>query len=383
VKLKVRPADFQVEERLGLRPGRRGRYSLYRLEKEGWNTLDVIRELEYRHHLRGIRRAGLKDRHTQSIQYLSIPGPGPPAITAQNWKLTFVGRSDEPISHAALLGNRFSITLRDLAPDEVAAINASFPHVMHWGIPNYYDEQRMGSARHKQGFIARRLIAGHHNGALKFWLATPSAADDRRTREEKQAALDHWGDWSRCREHVPPEARAALDHLVEHPKDTKGAVRLIPRPLLELFLNAWQSWVWNETLTLLIDQCGVAVRRRPYSHGTFLFYEQLTDEAFRDLRELIIPTPGPGTKFGNDRVAAAMTEVLARDGLELSDLKLKFRLRGLFFKSWDRPAIVVPENPARSRPGPDELFPGRQKLTISFVLPPGSYATMVVKRLTR
>ena len=213
MKLKVRPADFYVEEHLGLRPGRRGAYSLYRLEKEGWNTLDIIRELEHRYHLHGIRRAGLKDRYTRSVQYLSIPGPGPSAIAAQDWKLTFVGRSTEPISNAALLGNRFSITLRDLTPDEVAAIDASFPEVILWGIPNYYDEQRMGSARHGQGFIARRLIAGHHNGALKLWLATPSAADSPRTRRAKQATLEHWGDWFRCRQYVPPEARAALDHL--------------------------------------------------------------------------------------------------------------------------------------------------------------------------
>jgi tRNA pseudouridine13 synthase len=32
--------------------------------------------------------------------------------------------------------------------------------------------------------------------------------------------------------------------------------------------------------------------------------------------------------------------------------------------------------------GTDELYPGRHKLTLKFDLPRGSYATMVIKRLT-
>ncbi|MFO7637880.1 MAG: tRNA pseudouridine(13) synthase TruD [bacterium] len=381
MKLKARPDDFRVEERLSLRPGRRGRYAVYRLEKQFWNTLDVIRELERRHGFRGIGRAGLKDRYARSVQFLSTRTAGPPTIREKNWQVTLVGRSDEPVSRDVLLGNRFTVTLRALTEPELAAVRRAWPDACRGGIPNYYDEQRLGSARHGEGFIARRLIAGHYNGALKLWLATSSATDDPATRRRKQAMLEHWGDWRRCRSLVLPEARDALDRLVADPDDLEGAVRAIDRPLLELFLNAWQAWVWNETLALVLQRSGLSLRRLEYRLGSFAFYDRLQGGQFRYLSKLVIPTPGQHARFASDRVEQALTEVLARDGLDLSRVKLRFRVRGLFFKSWDRPAIVIPKNPVLSRPGPDELYPGRSRLTAGFFLPAGSYATMLVKRL--
>ena len=109
MKLKVRPEDFRVEEKLGLKLKRAGAFSVYRLEKRLWNTLDVIRHLEQRHGMRRIGRAGLKDRYALSTQFLSIPGSGPQSIVEKNYSLRFVGRADQPVSRDALLGNRFTI----------------------------------------------------------------------------------------------------------------------------------------------------------------------------------------------------------------------------------------------------------------------------------
>ena len=52
------------------------------------------------------------------------------------------------------------------------------------GFPNYHDEQRFGSARLGKGFIARRLIEGDLNEALKLYMATPAANDVRRVAPE-------------------------------------------------------------------------------------------------------------------------------------------------------------------------------------------------------
>lgn len=381
MKLKVRPEDFRVEERLSLRPGSRGRYRVYRLEKQFWNTLDVIRELERRYRFRHVGRAGLKDRYARSVQFISTTTAGPPAVREKNWQLKLVGRSDDPVSRDVLLGNRFTLTLRALRENEVGTVLGTWPRVCRSGFPNYYDEQRFGSARHGRGFVARRLIAGHYNGALKLWLATPSAKDDPASRRRKQACRESWGDWRRCLPHVPPEARAAIGRLTADPADFEGAVRRVDRPLLELFINAWQAWVWNETLAVVLERTGVTLRRLDYGLGTFAFFETLNPGQTRYLSKLVIPAPGPRARFESDRVERAMTEVLAREGLELSRVRLPFRLRGLFFRTWERPAVVVPKNPVLSRPKPDELYPGRSKLTAGFFLPAGSYATVLVKRL--
>jgi len=382
MKLKVKPEDFRVEERLNLRLKRAGAYSVYRLEKRLWNTLDVIRHLEQRHNLRHLSRAGLKDRYSHSIQYLSIPGRGPHSVVEKNYSLRLAGMADQPVSRDILVGNSFQVRLRALTADETSAILSALPRVNRYGFPNYYDEQRLGSARHGQGFIARRLIDGHFNGALRLWLATPSAADDSHSRQTKAALEQHWGDWKRCLELVPPEARPAIEHLSHSPKDFKGAVYLIPRNLLELFINAYQAWLWNEIMAGVLADLKVPLRALEYSHGTLAFYDELTPAQDKYLGRLVIPAPGPDAEPESERVARITNQVLAREGLSLKQLEPRFRIRGVFFKAYPRAAVVRPERMKASRPDDDDLYPGRQTVLLSFFLPAGSFATILVKRLS-
>jgi tRNA pseudouridine13 synthase len=382
MKLKARPEDFQVQERLKLRLKRAGAYSVYRLEKRFWNTLDVITHLEQHHGLRKLSRAGLKDRYAQSVQFLSLPGRGPKQIIEKNYTLRLAGMADEPVSREVLLGNSFRVTLRALTDEESSAILTALPNVNRFGFPNYYDEQRLGSARHGQGFIARRLIAGHFNGALRLWLGTPSAADDTQMRRRKAAIENHWGDWPRILELAPPEAQPAIRHLNLNPRDFKGAVYLIPRTLLELFVNAYQAWLWNEIMAALLSDLRIAPRQLEYSLGTLVFYDEMNPTDARFLSKLVIPAPGPDAEFTSERAARVTSQVLTREGLSLNQLELKLRIRGVFFKAYPRKAVVVPERLKASSPEPDDLYPGRKKLVLSFFLPPGSYATMLIKRLS-
>ncbi|MEO0079610.1 MAG: tRNA pseudouridine(13) synthase TruD [candidate division WOR-3 bacterium] len=382
MKVKCRPEDFRVQEIINLRLKPKGAYSIYLLEKKGWNTLDVIRHLEERHRLRPLSRAGLKDRHSHSFQYLSKPGPGPRSIKEKNYSLRLVGMADEPVTREALVGNSFRITLRSLTDDELGAIQAAIPEVRRYGFPNYYDEQRLGSARHGKGFIGRKLIDRHYNGALKLYLATPSAADDPKTRHTKAQIGANWGDWQKCRAFAPAEARPALEYLTLHPRRFDKAVQLLPRTMLELFINAYQAWLWNEILAALLREIRVVAAELSYPFGKLAFYRSLSPADCRYLSGLTIPAPGPKAVFASDRVARITSEVLAREGLELKDLKLGFRIKGLFFKPYDRPAIATPRNLNSVQPEPDELYPGRKKLTLSFFLPSGSFATILIKRLS-
>ena len=77
MKLKFRPEDFQVEEMLRLRFTRSGRYSICRLEKRDWSTIDLLRHIERKYRLRRLSRAGLKDRYSCSLQYVSVEGRAP------------------------------------------------------------------------------------------------------------------------------------------------------------------------------------------------------------------------------------------------------------------------------------------------------------------
>jgi tRNA pseudouridine13 synthase len=70
-----------------------------------------------------------------------------------------------------------------------------------------------------------------------------------------------------------------------------------------------------------------------------------------------------------------------RGKIVLRQLKLR-HFRKPFFSRGERPAIYQPQD-LLHRLDDDELNAGRRKLYLEFVLPRGSYATILIKRLTR
>jgi len=71
MKIKSRPLDFVVEELLDLPEfSDKGNHFIYKLEKSGLSTLEVVNHLvrRFRIHDKKINFAGMKDKHA----YLSI-----------------------------------------------------------------------------------------------------------------------------------------------------------------------------------------------------------------------------------------------------------------------------------------------------------------------
>ena len=97
--------------------------------------------------------------------------------------------------------------------------------------------------------------------------------------------------------------------------------------------------------------------------------------------ELLLPLPSarlklePGAEW-----AGVVQEVLCAENLTLPELRVK-GMHKPFFSKGDRPACVRPVG-LEATAGPDERHPGRMKMVLRFDLPRGSYATMLVKRIT-
>jgi tRNA pseudouridine13 synthase len=385
MKIKVFPEDFRVDEKLTIETGSKGKFSIYRLEKRNWSTLDLVDYLKRNYSLSSLRYAGLKDRYAHSFQYVSILGEGPKKIAEKNFSLTFLGKSDQPVRRHLLIGNSFRIVLRDLTESDIPKIKSTLEIIKKEGLPNYFDEQRFGSIRHRRGFFAQKLILGHFNGALKLYLATPSGVDAAKTRENKKFLAEHWGDWKtvHCRPSTVncSEFRPVLSYLVRHPKDFKGAVRQINRKLLEMFVVAYQSYLWNEILSELLRSFNLTLYHYPYLAGTLFFYQELPKSAKSYLTSLLIPTPSYKTSFQSEKIERITDEVLSREGLLLKSLKIPVRIKGIFFKTFLRRALVFPEKLSVQESAPDEFYEKKLKLGLAFFLPKGSYATILVKRL--
>jgi len=380
-RIKVKPEDFVVEEIIDIPLAEKGAYTILRLEKKYWNTLDAIDFVARKTKApkRLFERAGLKDRYSQSTQYLSFKGDFKQIIEEKNFTLRPVGKSNTAVKPAMLRGNSFRITLRSLSGKETEAVQKNTCEIIELGFPNYFDAQRFGSARHGQGFIAKKMILEHYQGALKLLLCYAYKEDSASERKFKAYCLSHWRDWQGCFKIAPPFYRPILNYLNTNQKDFKNALKKIDREFLNLYLLAYQSYIFNEVLARLIIQHGEDNITLKYSMGEFVFYRKLHSR--QSFETISIPMVNEKTKLSGP-VGTNIEKVLAKEGISLKDMSLqKMRLRGVRFKAFTRDAVIFPKAFEVSDPEPDEIYRNKYRCRVKCTLPPGTYATILMKRL--
>lgn len=395
VKIKQNPEDFQVEELTDVNPTADGPFAYYRLHKVGWTTPDAIRIMQRRWHMdsRRFSYGGLKDRHASTVQYITIFHGPRRRLSQEGIDVEYLGQLSAPFSSKDIRSNRFHLVLRSLKDEEIPPALAAIDAVRRDGVPNYFDDQRFGSvprtkpseATSDNGFQfpARLMVLGHYEEALKRALTAPYEFDRNVQKKEKKILREHWNQWPLCKEQLPRgHCRSLVDYLVHHPTDYRGALARMRPELRGLLLSAYQSHLWNRMLarwikkTVPADQ-RVNVRLRL---GDVPMHRELSDQQRHTFLELQLPLPTARIKMDEqDECMQLMAGVLAEEGLELNQLKLK-GFRDLFFSKGDRAALCIPRE-LSAEVGADELNARKQKLRLSFELPRGSYATLIVKRI--
>ena len=98
------------------------------------------------------------------------------------------------------------------------------------------------------------MVKGNMEEAAMLYLAKPSPhehPESMRIRAELQATKN----FKRAHRDFPMQLRferTMLQHLVEHPADFSGAFRRLPIKLQLLFVQAWQSYLFNRFLSARI-----------------------------------------------------------------------------------------------------------------------------------
>lgn len=404
------PSDFRVEEQLDaafaqalqLAPSATTPFAIYTLDKTSLTTPEAVSMLAKSLRVAddAVEYGGLKDKHAHTTQHISVAVNGkeqaaslPTTAGANAWSAKRIGWSPIAMSAQAIDTNRFTLVVRDLSKTESDNMTrrsrrlltpAPSPETPSTTLlfTNYFGAQRFGSARHGEGWIAEKLIAGDFENALKLAIATPSRKDTGKTRDFTRLAAEHWGDWKRLARELPriPETRC-IDALAAG-RDFKEAFTQLPSFLQALYLEAFQSHIWNRTADALLSTLNSGVRiptEDEFGQMLFANAAALPEE----LRLLNLPLLAPSININDYPIwSAAAQSILSTftPPLTTADLKVP-GLKRPFFGAADRQLIAQATDFTLTKPADDDLTRGRIKRTVSFNLPRGCYATVVLRAL--
>jgi tRNA pseudouridine13 synthase len=385
MKLKQQPTDFIVEEIPSIEiSSEKNEHSIFLLEKQEVDTFDAIRQIakKLRISMFEIGYAGLKDKHALTRQYISIPTHyNVQSLNADSLILNFVGYYQKKIKIGDLIGNQFSITVRDVRENELAGVSQRAATIPISGVPNYFDSQRFGSVIDHE-FIGKYIVLKKYDHAVQQYLTAYQKSEPKKIKDEKRKILSSWNDLSKVRIYNKAFALVVKEYL--DTSDWRAAYRKIPAYLREMFVNAYQSYLWNECVKELLKEV-VNMKKLysvEYSIGALLFYTSLSEQEKQKIL-LTFHTASDMVTL-SDVEKQIIDHVLFKEGMTLQNLAIESDT-GNFFKSRPRKVLLIPEDFIISKPIRDEINSKansqRFKIQISFSLPKGSYATIVTKRL--
>ncbi len=369
MRYKWIPEDFVVRERLTVSPlSTPDRFRIFLLEKRNEETLEVVERLArfWRLPMAKIGIAGIKDKYAHTFQYISVPGWVKRVPEWRGIRLTPVGFLPQPLNAECLAGNEFGLVLREIKAEEKPGIEKRVSLLREYGMPNYFDDQRFGSFVNGE-WVGKHLFQGNMERVLSLYCEShaPNAI--------VSDLLASWRDWSRCLllsqgVHWRPGERvfAFLAHE-GHEEGFRHAVGLLDQRYILLIANAYRSFLFNRVLSLRLEE------------GRGIFLATRVGKVFFPLEKKVLPEEGWIPAYDMPEDDPYLARVLEEEGIQLSDIKIR-GIYGTTIHAKKRPLWVYPEIHETSWEE-DECFPGMSKFVLSVKLPPGSYATLVLKWL--
>lgn len=387
--IKARPEDFIVDEIPRYEPSGEGEHLFLRVQKTGVSHGEMVTLLQRHYGVSetAIGFAGMKDKVAVTQQTISVhlPGrPDPPPIEHPQIAIVWASRHNHKIRRGHLVGNRFSIRVRQVDPLRAPAIFKRLRELESTGIPDYYGFQRFGYRRnnHQLGLL---LLRRDWEGLLAELLGasgSPFPEHQRQRRELFDAgrhvdSLALWAAGDRAE-------RAALAALVAG-APPEAAVRAVGQTALTFWISAVQSHVFNRTLDRRIDE-GLLDRLvegdvawKHSSRRVFVVERQDLDDPqlAERVRQFELspsgPLPGPGMVVAGGFPAELERAALAAEGLD----EQTFATIPHGSEGTRRPFRVQIAN-IDCDSGFDQHGPF---IRVAFDLPRGAYATVVVREL--
>lgn len=258
-KIKQVPEDFIVEEVSSIVPSNVGSYKYFVLKKRNYTTLDAIQKIAdlLRLDIKHFGFAGNKDKVAVTKQLISVTGISKDKvenIKLRDIELRFVGLGESPICLGDLIGNKFTITVRNI--DTGPKIIERFP--------NFFGEQRFSTNNVE---IGKALIKRDFKHSVELIVKGKGRFEEKVRR-----------------------------YIRDKRSDYIGALRKIPKKVLKMYMHAYQSFLWNKIAEEYISSYnGINVKLPIPGFGTEVDDKNVKEVLYRilnlekiDLRNFIL-----------------------------------------------------------------------------------------------
>jgi tRNA pseudouridine13 synthase len=322
--------DFEVEEVPAYPPSGSGDYLFLWIEKRDMGAEYFTRQIAHRLGVpvSEVGTAGLKDRRAITRQMVSVPARAEERLgqlEGDGLRVLGVHRHGNKLKPGHLHGNRFRILVRDVAADAADRLGPLLEQLKASGLPNFYGPQRFG----RDGETV-------HLGFALLRNEPPPVTGGRR-----------------------PNLRSPF--------------------LRKLALSAAQSALFNHYLSRRLEAGqlrrllpGDVMGKWPFG-GLFVVTDLAREQARFDARETVHTGPIFGRKTFPAAGEAAQLEA---ECLRLAGLTPEaFRRFGKLMQGTRRHNLVYVEDLAAA------VVP--EGIQLSFTLPAGSYATVLLREITK
>ncbi|SEH11393.1 tRNA pseudouridine13 synthase [Natronorubrum sediminis] len=384
---------------------------VFRVTLSGWDTNDFASRLS---NALGISRervnwAGTKDKYAVTTQLFSVYGANPADLPdVDGAEIEVLGRAGRSLEFGDLAGNEFELVVSEPSRPETATDISSELHefggladgdnadeeMTSVAVPNFFGQQRFGSRRPVTHEVGLEIVRGSWKGAVMAYLGNPTDAEPESTQVAREFVQES-EDWQEALERFPNRLRyerSLLHGLAEcdgepGPDDFRATLERLPSNLQRLFVHAAQSYAFNLMLSERLER-GLPFDR-PVEGDVACFADtdapaglelpdtdrlqrvderrvrSVTRHCERGRAFVTAPLVGTETELADGEQGEIERRVLEKLDLEPAD----FDLPGEFHSTGTRRAMLVRT----------DLRLESDPLTLSFALPKGSYATVVLR----
>ncbi|MCH6585822.1 MAG: tRNA pseudouridine(13) synthase TruD [Thaumarchaeota archaeon] len=266
-KIRVDPEDFQVSEIISQRAqnsiNAKEGYAVYKLKKKKIDTNHALSDVFRKKGIR-LKSLGLKDASAITEQFVCSGNKGKTIenFSTEKYSLEKIGFAKKPLSKKDMISNHFKIKISDCS-DDLSSF-AEYDKIL-----NFYGYQRFGSKRPVTHLIGKAILQRDFNKAVELILSFTSPYDSKENTEIREKLSDK-ENYQKYFDQVPYQMdieRIVLKEMIEH-GDALRAIRSIQISLRRFYIQAYQSFLFNQSLSLA------------FSDGEDLFEAQSSDVCF-------------------------------------------------------------------------------------------------------